>query len=96
MEGVKDEFKGFVESFDGFPKHLPDDCVEYTLLIIDSTLKSQKELLARLEAVRKASLKLTDSLLKDYIWQREGFRLEVESSKGRQTKHIVKARLTDV
>jgi hypothetical protein len=82
MDGIRDEFKGFEEGFTGFPKHLPDDCVEYSLFIIDSKLKSQKELLARLEAVRKDSLKLADSLLKDYIWQREGFKLELQSGKG--------------
>jgi len=82
MENVKDEFQGFENGFDGFPKRLPDDCVEYTLFIIDSKLKSRKELLARLEAVRKESLKLSSGLLKEYIWQREAFRLELESGEG--------------
>jgi hypothetical protein len=86
MESVKDEFGGFGEGFNGFPKRLPDDCVEYTLFIIDSKLKSQKELLAQLEVVRKESLKLTDSLLKEYIWQRDGFKLELESGKGACSK----------
>jgi hypothetical protein len=82
MESVKNEFLGFEDGFEGFPKHLPDDCLEYTLFVIDSKLNSQKELLARLEAVRKESKKLTDNLLNDYIWQRDGFGLEVESGKG--------------
>jgi len=83
MDSVKDEFQGFGEGFEGFPKRLPDDCVEYTLYLIDSKLKSQKDLLVRLEAVRKESVKLADSLLKDYIWQRDGFKLELESGKGK-------------
>lgn len=82
MDTQDDDLKAFGEGFDGFPKRLPEDCVEYSLFIIDSKLKSQKELLARLEVVRKESLKLTDSLLKDYIWQRGDFKLEVESEKG--------------
>jgi hypothetical protein len=82
MDGIKNEFQGFGEGFEGFPKHLPDDCVEYSLFIIDSKLNSQKELRARLEAVRKESKKLTDSLLKDYIWQRDAFSLEFESGNG--------------
>jgi hypothetical protein len=82
MESVKNEFLGFEGGFEGFPKHLPDDCVEYTLFVIDTKLNSQKELLARLEAVRKESKKLTDKLLKDHIWQRDGFGLEVERGKG--------------
>ena len=82
MEGPADDFQGFGEGFDGFPKRLPEDCAEYSIYLIDTKPKSPKELLARLELVRKESLKLAESLLKDYIWQREGFKLVVESSKG--------------
>jgi hypothetical protein len=93
MERVKDEFEGFGEGFSGFPKRLPDDCVEYTLFVIDSKLKSQKEILARLEAVRKESVKVTESLLKEYIWQRDTFKLEVESRKGMHWQKLPLARL---
>jgi lipid II:glycine glycyltransferase (peptidoglycan interpeptide bridge formation enzyme) len=82
MEGSQDDFQGFGEGFSGFPKRLPEDSVEYSLFVIDSTLKTQKELLAQLESIRKESVSLTESLLKGYIWQRENFRLEVESAKG--------------
>ena len=82
MDGIKNEFKGFEQGFEGFPKHLPDDCVEYSLFIIDSRLKSQKELLSHLETVRKEALRLSDSLLKEYIWQRDGFKMEVKNEKG--------------
>lgn len=82
MESVKNEFQGFEGGFEGFPKHLPDDCVEYILFIIDSKLNSQKDVRSRLEAVRKESKKLTDRLLKDYIWQRDGFSLQIESDNG--------------
>lgn len=82
MEPPKDEFKWFGEGFDGFPKRLPDDSVEYMLFIIDSTL-NQKELISRLEAVRKEALKLEKDLLIEYVWQRESFtlRLKTENSK---------------
>lgn len=82
MDGLDDDFKGFDEGFKGFPKRLPDDCVEYTLYIIDSKLKSQKDLLSKLEDVRKESLKLLKDLTKDYIWQRDGFKLETKNEKG--------------
>jgi hypothetical protein len=82
MEGLQDGFKGFGDGAEGFPKRVPEDCVEYSLFVIDSRLKSRKELLVRLEAVRKESLKLTESLLKEYIWQRESFKLELENGKG--------------
>jgi len=82
MDAPKDDFKGFGEGFDGFPKRLPDDCVEYSLFIIDSQLKSQKELLLKLETVRKEALKLAENLLKEYIWQRDSFKVEIESGNG--------------
>jgi hypothetical protein len=88
MDAPKDDFKWFGEGFDGFPKRLPDDCVEYSLFVIGSKLKSQKELLLRLEAVRKEALKLAESLLKEYIWQRDGFKVEVETGKGMSLRLI--------
>lgn len=77
MEGPKDDLKWFGEGFDGFPKRLPEDCVEYMLYIIDSRLTA-KETLARLELVRKEAVKLTTKLLKDYIWQRDIFSLKLK------------------
>jgi len=81
MDGSKDDLKWFGEGFDGFPKRLADDCVEYMLFIIDAML-TQKEVLSRLELVRKEAMKLTGSLLKDYIWQRDDFNLKLEQSSG--------------
>lgn len=91
MEGPKDDLKWFGEGFDGFPKRLPEDCVEYMLLIIDATL-APKELLARLETVRKEATKLTERLLKDYIWQREEFnlKLEVDNQNGMRSCDFIK------
>lgn len=82
MEPSNDDFEGFGDGVEGFPKRLPDDCVEYSLFIIDARINSQRELLSRLEAVCKDALKLADSLLKEYIWQCDGFGLEVENAKG--------------
>ena len=82
MEGPNEDFKGFEDGFTGFPKHLPDDCVEYCLYVISSKLKSPKDILGQLEAVKKEAFKLTDSLLKEYIWQRESFKLDLKSGKG--------------
>ncbi|KAF8866088.1 SGT1-domain-containing protein [Acephala macrosclerotiorum] len=87
MDTQDDGLKCFGEGFDGFPKRLPEDCVEYSLFIIDSKLKNQKELLARLEGVRKESVKLAENLLKDYIWQRDSFKLELEGGKGLMYLH---------
>jgi hypothetical protein len=83
MDGPKDDLKWFGEGFDGFPKRLPEDCVQYMLFIIDSAL-TQRGLLNQLEIVRKEALKLKKKFLKDYIWQRDDFDLkpEVQSSDG--------------
>jgi hypothetical protein len=84
MEAPKDDLKWFGEGFDGFPKRLPEDCVEYMLYIIDNKL-SAKETLARLELVRKEATKLTSKLLKDYIWQRDAFLLKLETENPNST-----------
>lgn len=81
MEAAKDDFKWFGEGFDGFPKRLPEDSVEYTLFIINPQL-SQKEVLLRLESVKKEVAKLTTSLLKEYIWQRDAFELKLVQTPG--------------
>jgi hypothetical protein len=91
MEGPNEDFKGFENEFSGFPKHLPDDCVEYCLYVIDSKLQLPKEILSHLEAVRREALKLTDNLLKEYIWQRESFRLDLESGNGMLASRYVAA-----
>lgn len=70
------------ENFSDFPKRLPDDCVEYSLFIIDAKVKNNRDRLARLEAVRKELNKLISDLLKDYIWQRENFTLNLKTEDG--------------
>ena len=79
---AKGDYQGFEDGFEGFPKRLPDDCVEYSLFIIDANVKSQKEILSRLEVVRKEGNRLATGLLKDYIWQRDEVKLEVKSKLG--------------
>jgi len=82
MDAPEDGFKWFGEGFNGFPKRLPDDSVEYSLFIINSEIKSHRDLLSRLEVVRKEATKLTSRLLGEYVWQRDAFELLVESEKG--------------
>jgi hypothetical protein len=74
------DFGGFGggEGLSDFTKRLPDDCIEYTIFIIDSKLKSdfaRREKLKAIQSAATASLKSAD--LKDYIWQREKFRLDL-------------------
>ncbi|KAF2501041.1 SGT1-domain-containing protein [Lophium mytilinum] len=70
----KDDFKWFGEGFDGFPKHLPEDCVEYIIFVIDAKLSDiQKR--ERLQKIQRVATDLEKKLLKEYIWQRESFKL---------------------
>ena len=82
MDTSTDNFKWFGEGFDGFPKSLPEDCVEYTIYIINSKLPDL-ERRDQLRQVQSAVIKLTNELLKDFIWQRESFKLSLQREDGR-------------
>ncbi|KAL8771694.1 MAG: hypothetical protein Q9209_002885 [Squamulea sp. 1 TL-2023] len=81
MDSPSDAFKWFGEGFDGFPKLLPNDCVQYTLYNIDVKL-SNVENRAQLRKVRTAATALCKDLLKDFIWQRDEFRVELKQQDG--------------
>lgn len=76
MDGLKDEFKGFGEGFDGFPKRLPDDVVEYIIFIIDTKL-SDTQVRERLQSFQRALSSLEKKFLKEYIWQRDAINLKL-------------------
>lgn len=80
-EASSSNFKWFGEGFEGFPRGLPEDCVEFTLSIIDSHLKDV-EIRQKLRAVQSSATSLTKQLLKDYIWQRDTFHLELSQKDG--------------
>ncbi|CAN9116333.1 unnamed protein product [Alternaria alternata] len=76
MDGPQDDLKWFGEGFDGFPKKLPDDVVEYTVFIIDSRL-SDIQTRERLQAFQRALTILEKRFLKEYIWQRDSLALDL-------------------
>ena len=76
-----DDFKWFGEGFEGFPKRLPDGCVEYIIYIIGSDL-SDTQTRERLQSVQRAASELEKALLKEYIWQRDSFSLELVRREG--------------
>ena len=82
MATSREEFKWFGEGFDGFPRSLPEDCVEYTIYILDAKL-ADLEKREQLRQVHSAAIKLTNQLLKGFIWQRETFKLSLEREDGR-------------
>lgn len=63
-------------NFRNFPKHLPEDCVEYTIHVLDTSLDGAA-LRSRLLEIQAAAQKLQRDLLKGYIWQREAFNLSL-------------------
>ncbi|KAF2011618.1 SGT1-domain-containing protein [Aaosphaeria arxii CBS 175.79] len=83
MEDIpKDDFKWFGEGFDGFPKKLPEDVVEYMIYIIDTRL-SDVQTRERLQSFQRSLNSLEKKFLKEYIWQREPIKLELVREEGR-------------
>ena len=82
MDGPQDDFKWFGEGFDGFPKRLPEDVVEYIILILDTHL-SDVQTRERLQAFQRALTTLEKKFLKEYIWQRDALKLDLLREEGR-------------
>ena len=76
------DFKWFGEGFDGFPRTLPEDCVQYTIYVIDAKL-NENETRETLREIQIIAGQLMKNYLKDFIWQREGFKLNLENENGR-------------
>jgi len=76
----EDGLKWFGEGFEGFPKRLPDDTVEYIICVIDQKL-NEAAIRSRLKEVQNVANALTKGLLKDYIWQRESFKSDLVPAK---------------
>ncbi|KAI0414595.1 SGT1 protein-domain-containing protein [Xylaria grammica] len=71
----------FQDGVDPFPRSLPENCVEYMLFVLDSTLEP-RGLLAELENIRKTAMQLCAATAKDYIWQRDSFQLQTKREDG--------------
>ncbi|KAL3462993.1 SGT1 protein-domain-containing protein [Aspergillus heterothallicus] len=82
----EEDLEWFKSTFRPIPKpELPDDCIAYALHYIPSdpapaVVDEVANTRARLIEVQKSAAELVKSLLKDYIWQREGFKLEISKS----------------
>ena len=85
MPPTDEDLAWLKSTFHPIPKAaLPDDCIEYTLLIISTPLDSSNdsETRLRLRDVQKYAASLQKEWLKDYIWQRQGFALELAKDDG--------------
>jgi hypothetical protein len=81
MDFQQDDLKWFGEGFDGFPKRLPEDVVEYIVFVVDSRL-SDTQTRERLQAFQRALNVLEKKFLKEYIWQREALKLDLIREEG--------------
>ena len=88
-DGPKDP-ELFSSDINNLTKHLPEDCVEYYLFHIPSTTDDPSVAIRKaLEDVLTASTSLTASLLEDYIWQRDAFKLEFKQDGQPLTFNII-------
>ncbi|KAK5995787.1 Protein ecdysoneless-like protein [Cladobotryum mycophilum] len=60
---------------------LPENCVEYLLFVLEDQF-DVRQTRQQLETIRKAALELSQKLTKDYIWQRDEFRVELKNANG--------------
>ena len=84
---TEEDIAWFKSTFRPIPKpQLPDDSVEYSVYHLPSpapaVIDEVAETRARLLEVQRTAAELTKDLLKDYIWQREGFKLEIAKEDG--------------
>ncbi|KAJ5808503.1 hypothetical protein N7474_009772 [Penicillium riverlandense] len=83
----EEDIEWFKSTFRPIPKpELPDDSVEYSIYHLPSpaptVIDEAAETRSRLLEVQRTAAELTKELLKDYIWQREGFHLEITKDDG--------------
>jgi hypothetical protein len=64
-----------------YKRTLAENCVEYFIFDIP-THAENKSRLSQLEQVRKAATAFALDLTADYIWQREGFQLDIKHDQG--------------
>ncbi|OQD85819.1 hypothetical protein PENANT_c009G09982 [Penicillium antarcticum] len=85
---TEEDIAWFKSTFRPIPKpELPDDAVEYSIFYIPpspapAVIDEAAETRARLIEVQRSAADLTKDLLKDYIWQREAFKLEIAKEDG--------------
>ncbi|EED20305.1 regulatory factor Sgt1, putative [Talaromyces stipitatus ATCC 10500] len=78
-----EDLEWFKSTFRPIPRpQLPEDAIEYSLFLLSSdpapaTTDTVVQRRARLQEVQKSASELVKDLLKNYIWQRETFGLEI-------------------
>ena len=94
MPPTEEDIAWFRSTFHPIPKPaLPNDCLEYSLYTISPSLdaNNDSELRLRLREIQKYATDLQRLHLKDYIWQRQGFALELQKEDGEVCTSITRA-----
>ncbi|RAO65301.1 uncharacterized protein BHQ10_001313 [Talaromyces amestolkiae] len=79
----EEDLEWFKSTFRPIPRpQLPEDAIEYSLYLLSAdpapaSTDTVVHTRARLQEVQKSASELVKDLLKDYIWQREAFSLEI-------------------
>ena len=85
MPPTEEDLAWIRSTFHPVPRpQLPDDCVEYSLYVTSANIDSanDSEIRLRLRDVQKSASELQKKWLRDYIWQRQGFGLELVKEDG--------------
>ena len=85
MSTTEEDLAWFKSTFHPIPRAaLPDDCIEYSIFALSSSLdpSNDSETRLRLKGIQKHAAELQKTWLKDYIWQRQPFSLNVEKDNG--------------
>ncbi|KAK5081385.1 hypothetical protein LTR70_000996 [Exophiala xenobiotica] len=85
MGSTEEDIAWLKSTFHPIPKPaLPDDCIEYSLHVVDPKFDSinPSEVRLQLRDVQKQANELQKQWLKDYIWQRQSFNLELLNENG--------------
>lgn len=85
MNSREEDLAWLKSTFQPIPKSaLPDDCIEYSLYVLDPNLDKSNESEARLvlQEVQKYANDLRKQYLKHYLWQRQSFNIEIVRDNG--------------
>ncbi|KAJ9499325.1 hypothetical protein H2202_004908 [Exophiala xenobiotica] len=85
MPPTEEDIAWFRSTFHPIPKPaLPDDTIEYSAYIVSPSAdaSNDSELGPRLRNVQKYATDLHRQYLKEYVWQRQGFSLELKKEDG--------------
>ncbi|KAJ6788869.1 hypothetical protein PWT90_00079 [Aphanocladium album] len=64
-----------------FGRHLSENSMEYMIFLLEDSLEGIKYL-NRLESISKEAVRFMESVAKNYVWQRDEFRLSIASEQG--------------